>query len=142
MRIVNRKAFFNYHITDRFEAGIVLSGAEVKSIRSGRVALSLGFARIVNGQVKLKNVYIPPYHGARSDYDPKSERKLLLHKAQIRSLIGKLSKKGTVLIPTAIYSTRNLIKVELGIGVSKKQHDKRRSIKLKDEARKIEQDLV
>ena len=141
MRIVNRRAFFNYYIIDRFEAGIVLSGAEVKSVRLSRADLSVGFARVVNGSVILKNVYIPPYHGARKDYDPRSDRKLLLHKAQIRSLTNKLSKKGTALVPLAFYTTRNLIKVELGIGIAKKEYDKRRSIKAKDEKRKIEQDL-
>lgn len=138
MRITNRKARFNYFISDSFEAGIVLSGHEVKSLRSGHGDLSDSFAKVQNGEVFLKNAFIPPYQNAQiKDYDPKRERKLLLHKDQIRKLAGSIDH----LIPLSIYEKNNMFKVELGIGSSKKKFDKRKAIKARDEARKIEQDL-
>lgn len=138
MRIVNRKARYEYFITDSFEAGIVLSGHEVKSLRAGRGDLSDGFAKVQNGEVYLKNAFIPPYQNSViKDYNPKRDRKLLLHKDQIRKLVG-----GTgLLIPLSIYEKRNIFKVELGIGLSKKKYDKRRAIKERDEARRIEQEI-
>lgn len=141
MKILNPKARYNYHILDTFEAGMVLSGTEVKSIRFGRIDLSESFARIQNREVYLKNAYIPPFGGAINNYDPKADRKLLLHKKQIQNLTGRLSKGGMALIPLSVYTTRNLIKVELALGASKKQFDKRRVIKERDQQRKIEQDL-
>lgn len=138
MRITNRKARFNYQITDSFEAGIVLSGHEVKSLRSGRGDLSDSFARVQNGEVYLKNAFIPAYQNASiKDYDPKRDRKLLLHKDQIRKLVGSTN----ALIPLSIYEKRNMFKVDIGIGISKRQFDKRRVIKERDQARKIEQEL-
>jgi SsrA-binding protein len=143
MKIFNRKAKFNYHILEPFEAGIVLSGLEVKSLRLGRADLSDSFARVQNGEVFLKNLFIPPYQGgAGREYNPKQDRKLLLHKNQINNLVGKLSKGGMALIPLSIYSTRNMFKVELAIGMSKRQFDKRKVIKARDEQRKIEQELT
>lgn len=138
MRITNRKARFNYFITDSFEAGIVLLGHEVKSLRSGHGDLSDSFAKVQNGELFLKNAFIPPYQNAAiKDYDPKRDRKLLLHKGQIRKLIGGSGQ----LIPLSIYEKRNMFKVDLGVGISKKKFDKRRAIKMRDEQRKIEQDL-
>lgn len=138
MRIVNRKARYDYFISDSFEAGIVLSGHEVKSLRSGHGDLSDSFARIQNGEVFLKNAFIPAYQNAAiKDYDPKRDRKLLLHKDQIRRLVGSTDH----LIPLSIYEKKNFFKVELGIGTSKKKYDKRRAIKARDEQRKIEQEL-
>lgn len=141
MRILNRKAKFNYHIIESLEAGIVLSGFEVKSIRAGRVDLSDSFAKIQNGEVVLKNAYIYPFQSQYKDYDPRHDRKLLLHKKQIDSLIGKTAKSAMTLIPLSIYDKRNFFKVELAIAASKKKFDKRRAIKEKDQARKIEQEL-
>lgn len=142
MKVFNKKARFNYHILETMEAGIVLSGPEVKSIRLGRLDLSDSFARIQDGEAFLKNAYIPPYQGgAPEGYQPKRDRKLLLHKKQIQSLVGKTSKGSIALIPLSIYSARNMFKVELAVAASKKKFDKRRAIKEKDQQRQIEQDL-
>lgn len=138
MRISNKKAHFNYQILESFEAGIVLTGQEVKSLRLGRGDLSDSFARIQNNEVYLKNAFIPAYQNAAiKDYDPKRERKLLLHRDQIRKLMGSTNH----LIPLSIYEKNNMFKVDLGIASSKKQFDKRKTIKERDEKRKIEQDL-
>ncbi len=140
--IRNKKATFNYTILEKMEAGIMLNGAEVKSIRTGRVDLSESFARIQNGQVLAKNIYILPYHGVRPDaYNPKRDRKLLLHRKQIEMLAAKMTKGGMALIPMALYFTRNFVKVELALAQSKKQFDKRKTIKAKDEERQLQQDL-
>lgn len=142
MKIVNKKALHEYHILESLEAGIELLGLEVKSIRSGRVDLGQSFARVVGDEVYLFNVHIPPYqHAQLRNYDPARSRKLLLHKKQIQSLIGKLSAKGTTLVPVALYDKHNLIKVELGLGKSKKEFDKRRIIKERDHLRRVEQEL-
>lgn len=139
MRITNRKARFNYHILETLEAGVVLTGAEVKSVRAGRVDLSESFAKIQNGEAYLKNAYINPYMGAQ--LDPKRDRKLLLHKKQLNYLMGKTSGQSTALVPLSIYNKHNFIKVELALGASKKKYDKRMAIKKKDEQRKLEQEL-
>lgn len=142
MRILNRKARHEYHILETLEAGVVLSGPEVKSIRGGHADINDAFARIQSGQVYLKNVFIPPYLGqVRDDYDPKKDRKLLLHKKQIRELSQKLTKPAVTLIPLSFYTTRNLIKVELAVASSKRKIDKRRAIKERDEKRKLEQEI-
>lgn len=138
MKLHNKKANFNYQILESFEVGIVLSGQEVKSLRLGRGDLSDSFAKVQNGEVFLKNAFIPPYQNAVvKDYDPKRDRKLLMHKDQIRGLVGSTNN----LIPLSIYEKHNFFKVDLGIATSKKKFDKRRVIKARDEKRKIEQDL-
>src|SRR5260221_11602218 len=137
MRIFNKKARFNYIIIETLEAGIVLSGFEVKSIRLGRVDLSDSFARVENGEAILKNMYIHPFQKPPEGYIPNQDRKLLLHKKQINTLIGK-SQGGINLIPLSLYTKRNLVKVELGLGASKKKYDKRRAIKAKDELRRVD----
>ncbi len=142
MKIYNKKARHQYHILDTLEAGIVLSGSEVKSLREGRVDLDLSFAKIQNGELFLKNAYIYPYQGISAEgYDPRRDRKLLMHKREINSLIGKISGSSTLLVPLSIYSTRNYIKVELALASSKKQYDHRKTIKERDEKRKLEQEL-
>ncbi|MDD2822575.1 MAG: SsrA-binding protein SmpB [Candidatus Daviesbacteria bacterium] len=142
MRIVNKKGLHNYHILESLEAGIQLTGPEVKSIRAGRVDMGQSHAKIINGEVSLINMNIPAYQNAPiKNYDPIKSRKLLLHRDQITSLIGKLSGKGVALVPVSIYEKNNMIKVELGLGKSKKEFDKRRIIKERDQLRKIEQDL-
>lgn len=148
MRIENRLARRNFFITEAFEAGIVLSGSEVKSLRLGRADLSRSFAKLQNGEVFLNNAFIYPYSqkssahfGASKDYDPQRPRKLLMHKSQIRSLLGKLSSKGKALIPLAIYEKNNMFKVWLGLGQHKKKFDKKRALKEKDEARRLEREL-
>ncbi|MFH0937077.1 MAG: SsrA-binding protein SmpB [Candidatus Daviesbacteria bacterium] len=142
MKIVNKKALHNYHILESVEAGIKLLGSEVKSIRSGRIELGQSFARILNGEVYLINAHIPAYQNAPiKDYDPARSRKLLLHKNQVQSLIGKLSGQKVTLVPVSIYEKHNLIKVQLGLARSKKEFDKRKLIKERDHLRRIEQEL-
>lgn len=142
MKIVNKKAFYNYHILEKMEAGIVLEGSEVKSLRDNRADLSDAFARLQGGELFLKNAYIYPYKGGvKEGYAPKRDRKLLLHRKQLDSLVGKVGSGGKALIPLSIYSTRNFIKVELAVAVSKKKVDKKRAIKEKDELKRLEQEL-
>lgn len=142
MKILNKKALHNYHILESFEAGVQLTGAEVKSIRSGRMDLGQSYARILSGEVYLINANIPSYQNNPSkNYGPTRSRRLLLHKSQIQSLIGKLSSSKTALVPVSIYEKNNLFKVQLGVGKSKKEFDKRRVVKERDHQRRIEQEL-
>lgn len=142
MKILNKRALHEYHILESFEAGIALYGMEVKSIRSGRIELGQSFARILNGEVFLINAHIPPYQNAPvKNYDPDRTRRLLLHRNQIQSLVGKLASSKTTLVPVAIYDKNNLIKVQLGLAKSKKEFDHRKAIKEKDHQRRIEQEL-
>lgn len=142
MKIVNRKAFYNYTIEDRFEAGINLLGAEVKAVRLGLVDLSGSFARIIGSEAYLVNAKISPYQYARPEqYDPNRTRKLLLHKKQIISLKGKIEGSSLTIVPISMYTTGNLIKVELALGRSKKKFEKKESIKRKDIDRDIEEAL-
>lgn len=142
MRVINKKALHNYHILEHLEAGIVLSGAEVKSIRAGRLDLSESHVRILNGEAFLINANIPMY-GPASDkeYDAQRSRKLLLHRTQIDSLIGKTSGKGTTLVPVSMYEKNNRFKVEVGLAKSKKEFDHRKIIKERDHQRRVEQEL-
>lgn len=135
----NKKAFFNYIILEKIEAGLVLNGCEVKSVRKGDVALRDSFARVVNNELFLFNTYIKPYEqGNRFNASPTRDRKLLLHKKQILKLIGKLEKKGLTLVPLRLYFSKNKVKVELGLGQAKKTFDKRRAIKEKDQSRQLD----
>ena len=141
MKILNKKALHNYHILESMEAGIVLTGAEVKSIRSGRIELGESHIRILNNEAMLINANIPLYQGSSKDYDPQKSRKLLMHRAQINSLIGKVSKGGMAMVPISIYEKSNRFKVEVGLGKSKKEFDKRKVIKERDNLRRDEQEL-
>lgn len=142
MKIVNRKAFYDYTIEERFEAGINLLGSEVKAIRLGHADLSGSFARIMGSEAYLLNARIFPYEYARPEnYDPKRTRKLLLHKKQIISLKGKTEGSSLTIVPISLYTTGNLIKVELALGKPKKKFDKKESIKRKDIEREIEEAL-
>lgn len=141
MKILNKKALHNYHILEHLEAGIVLEGGEIKSIRAGRLDLGESHVRILNGEAFLINAHIPAYQGSQSDYDPQRSRKLLLHKAQINSLIGKVSKGGVGMVPISIYEKNNRFKVEIGLAKSKKEFDKRKVIKERDHIRRVEQEL-
>lgn len=141
MRVVNRKARHEYHILDSLEAGIVLSGFEVKSVKLGRVDLSDSFARIENGEVVIKNIYIHPFQPPPRGFSPNSDRRLLLRRQQINALIGKVSKSAITLVPLSVYTKHNLIKVELALAASKKKFDKRRALKEKDLVRRVERDL-
>ena len=141
MHIVNRKAYHEYNILETLEAGVVLTGPEVKSIRAGRVDIGESFARVQNGEVMLKNAYIYPYLGQVRDYDPRHDRKLLLHKKQISSLQGKLSGGGLTLVPLKLYAKNNYIKVELGLAATKRKFDKKRVAKERDEQLRLNQEL-
>ncbi len=142
MRVINKKALHNYHILEHLEAGVVLTGAEVKSIRSGRLDLGESHVRILNGEAYLINANIPRYNqAANKEYDATKSRKLLLHKDQINSLIGKTSGSKNTLVPISVYEKSNRFKVEIGLAKSKKEFDKRRVIKERDHNRRIEQEL-
>ncbi len=142
MKILNKKALHNYHILERLEAGIVLSGAEVKSIRTGRIDLGESHIRVLNGEAFLINANIPRYNqAAEKEYDAQRTRKLLLHKTQIDSLIGKVSGKSVTLVPVSMYEKNNKFKVEIGLAKSKKEFDHRKILKEKDHARRVEQEL-
>lgn len=142
MKIINRKALHNYHILEHLEAGIVLSGAEVKSIRAGRIDLGESYVKVLNGQIFLVNANIPRYNqSADKEYDGTKSRKLLLHKEQINSLIGKTSGKSTTIVAVSIYEKNNRFKIEIGLAKSKKEFDKRKILKEKDHQRRIEQEL-
>ncbi|OGE17047.1 SsrA-binding protein [Candidatus Daviesbacteria bacterium RIFCSPHIGHO2_12_FULL_37_11] len=142
MKIVNKKALHNYHILEHLEAGLVLSGAEVKSIRSGRTDLGEAYVKIIGDEAYLVNANIPKF-GPSGDreYDATKSRKLLLHKSQIITLLGKTSGKGLALIPVSIYEKNNNFKVDVGLAKSKKEFDKRHVIKERDHIRRVEQEL-
>ncbi len=135
----NKKAYHDYFIDETFEAGIVLTGTEVKSIRQGRVNLKDSFARIKNGELFLLNVHISPYEQADgfAQHDPERTRKLLLHKKEIEKLIGKTKQKGYTLVPTKLYFKRGKVKVELGLARGKHHYDKRETLKKKEGAREL-----
>jgi SsrA-binding protein len=132
----NRKAFHDYHILETFEAGVVLQGTEVKAIREGRVNLRDSFARVENGEVFLYNVHIQPYsHRGYADHEPTRRRKLLLHKQEIRKLIGKTVEKGMTLVPTRVYFKNGRVKVAIGLAKGKQAHDKRETIRRREAER-------
>jgi SsrA-binding protein len=129
----NRKAYYDYEILDKFEAGIALKGTEIKSIREGRVNIKDSFARVVKEEVFLMNMHISPYsHGNIQNHDPLRTRKLLLHRNEINKLLGTLTKKGLALIPLSLYFKKNRVKVELALAKGKKEYDRREDIKKKD----------
>ena len=129
----NRKAFHDYHIVETFEAGIVLDGTEVKAIREGSANLRDSFARLEDGQVWVYNVHINPYsHRGYADHLPTRKRKLLLHRHEIRKLIGKTVEKGMTLVPTKLYFKNGHVKVALGLAKGKQAHDKRETIKRRE----------
>lgn len=135
----NRQARFTYEILDSYEAGVALKGTEVKSIRAGKVNLRDGYAQVKDGEVWLLNVHISPHNMTNQAYnhDPRRPRRLLLHKAEIRKLIGKVEEKGLTLVPLKLYLKGGRVKVNIAIGRGKKLHDKRESLKKKQEKREI-----
>ncbi len=136
----NRKAYHDYFIEEKFEAGIVLKGTEVKSLRDKRVNLQDSYADVKEGEVFLHHCHISLYsHGNMMNHDPIRTRKLLLHRKEINKLLGKTQQKGLTLIPLRIYfSERGQVKVELGLAKGKKQHDRRESIKAREAGREVE----
>ncbi len=132
----NRKAFHDYHILETYEAGIALLGTEVKSIREGRVNLRDSFARVEHGEVFLYNVNISPYsHRGYADHEPLRQRKLLLHRDEIRKLIGRTVEKGMTLVPLRMYLKDGRVKVAIGLAKGKKDYDKRETIKRRETER-------
>jgi SsrA-binding protein len=129
----NKKAFHDYFILDKFEAGIALMGTEVKAIREGRLNLKDSYAMVRSGEIFLLNCHISPYsHGNRENHDPTRSRKLLLHSNEIRKLIGKTQEKGLTLAPLRVYLKRGKVKVELGVAKGKKLYDKRETERRKE----------
>ena len=129
----NRKAFHDFHLLDTFEAGLVLLGTEVKAIREGRVNLRDSFARVEDGEVFIYNVHISPYsHRGYADHEPLRRRKLLLHRNEIRKLIGKTVEKGMTLVPVRMYFKNGKVKVSVSLAKGKKDYDKRETIKKRD----------
>ncbi len=135
----NRKAFHDYFIEETYEAGIVLKGTEIKSIRAGKVNLKDSFAKIKDGEVFLMNMHVSPYEqGNRFNHDPTRTRKLLLHRKEINKLIGKTKESGFSLIPLKLYLKNGYCKVELALAKGKKKYDKREELKKKAAQREIE----
>jgi SsrA-binding protein len=135
----NRKAYHDYTIEDTFEAGIVLIGSEIKSLRAGRANLRDGYAAIENGEVWMHNVHIAPYDPAsRYGHEPRRKRKLLLHKREIARLDRRVQEKGYTLVPVRLYLRGNLAKVELALARGKRQYDKRAAIAERDARRRAE----
>lgn len=140
---VNKRAHLDYELTDRFEAGLVLLGAEVKSIKTGHISLKGSFIAIHEGELYLTNADIPQYKFAKNltHYENTRSRKLLVKKSEIKSLLGKIHAQGLTLVPLRVYTKRRLIKLEFAIGKGKKSHDKRSDIAKKEAKRKIERTL-
>jgi SsrA-binding protein len=141
---LNRRARHEFSIEDSMEAGIVLSGTEIKSIRAGKINLADAYARIEKGEAWLVGAHIAPWEGGnRENHEPKRDRKLLLHRGQIDQLLGKTKAKGLTLIPLKIYITsRGKAKLELGLGRGKQLHDRRREIQDRDARREVERELA
>ncbi len=139
----NKKAYHDYFVDETFEAGIALTGTEVKSLRENGANLRDSFATVRKGEVWLNNVHISAYsHGNRSNVDPNRARKLLMHKKEIRYLIGKTKERGYTLVPLKLYfSSGNMVKVELGLARGKKLYDKREAIAERDQKREVERSL-
>ena len=135
----NRKAFHDYHILKSVEAGLVLTGTEVKSARAGKVQLREGYARIQGGEAWLHNTHIAPYdQGNRYNHEPMRVRKLLLHRGRISHLAGKVRESGATLVPLKLYDKQGHLKVELGLARGKRQYDKRVAIAEREARRDIE----
>jgi SsrA-binding protein len=139
----NKKAFFNYEILETFEAGVSLLGSEVKSIREGRISLKESYAEVRDGEIFLLNCHISPYEAAnRFNHDPRRERKLLLHRREIKRLTGKIIEKGLTLVPTKILiNAKGKVKVELSLAKGKKLYQKKEAIKERDLEREVRAEL-
>lgn len=138
----NKKAYHDYTILETLEAGIVLQGTEIKSIRNGKINLKDGYVKLKDGEAYLWNVHISPYEqGNIFNHDPLRSRKLLLHKKQLTKLVGELKTQGTTLIPLKVYLKDGYAKVLVGLAKGKKQYDKREDLKRKDQKREIDRTL-
>ena len=142
MVAVNKQARFSYAIEDKYEAGLVLQGTEVKSLREGRANLKESYARVTHGEIFLYNCHISEYsHGNRQNHDPLRPRKLLLHRQEIKRLFGKVSQQGYTLVPLQLYFTHGKAKLQIGLGKGKKTHDKRQTMKERTAKREMERAL-
>lgn len=138
----NKKAFYDYFIEDKYEAGIELVGTEVKSLRMGKCSIKEAFVRIQKGEVFIYGMHISPYEkGNIFNRDPLRARKLLLHRYEIRKIEGQIAQKGYTLVPLNVYLKGSLMKVEIGLAKGKKQYDKRQDIAKKDQKREAERDF-
>lgn len=140
----NRQASYRYNLLERFEAGLVLTGTEVKSLREGKAQIKDAYATVRDGEVWLIGVYIPPYGAAaRDNHDPERPRKLLLHKSEIERIMGSTQERGLTLVPTRLYfaGARSKAKVEIALAKGKDLYDKRQAIKSRDTAREIQREL-
>jgi SsrA-binding protein len=135
----NRQASYRYHLLEKWEAGLVLQGTEVKALRDGKAQIKDGYASVRDGEVWLHNVHIPPYGPAsRENHEPERPRKLLMHKREIDRLIGKTREKGLTLVPTRLYFSNGRAKVEIALARGKDVGDKRQSIKEREMKREME----
>ena len=141
MKILNRRARYKYQVLEKVEAGVVLSGAEIKSIRAGRIDLSEAFGRIRDGEVFLVNAFINPWMGSQKFTSSRRERKLLLHKKQILNWQGKIAGGKLTLVPVSIYIKGNLAKVELALAKSRGKFDKRAALRKRTIERDVEREL-
>ena len=139
----NRRARHDFQLLERWEAGIALTGNEVKSLRDGKASLLRAYADVRDGEVYLVGVHIPEYgQGNRANHDPDRDRKLLLHRREIASLIGKVQERGLTLVPTRLYFKDGRVKVEIALARGKEAHDKRRAIAEREAKRQIERALT
>jgi SsrA-binding protein len=142
MKITNKKAHFDYELSENFEAGVNLFGSEVKAIRLGRADLTGAYVKLIGSEVYLVNATISPYQsGQIEDYDEKRTRKLLLHKEEILALKSKMQSANLNLIPVSLYFKHGFVKIEIALGKGKKKYEKRESIKKKDIQRNIEHEM-
>ncbi|MGN6437940.1 MAG: SsrA-binding protein SmpB [Agriterribacter sp.] len=137
--IRNRSAYFEYHIEDKYEAGLVLTGTEVKSLRAGKASFNDSYCYFHKGELWIKSLHIAEYsHGTYNNHDPLRERKLLLSRKELNKLESKIKEKGFTIVPLAIFfNSKGLAKIEIGLGKGKKLHDKRETIKARDTQREI-----
>lgn len=138
----NKKAYFDYFIEDKYEAGIVLHGTEVKSLRMGKCSVKESFIRVENGELYIYNMHISPYEkGNIFNKDPLRIKKLLLHKYEINKISGQMQQKGYTLVPLSVYLKGSLVKMEIGLARGKKLYDKRQDIAKKDQRREAEKEF-
>jgi len=140
--LVNRKAFHDYEIIERLEAGVVLIGTEVKALREGRANFKDSYARVINGELWVVNMHISTYsHGGYSNHEPLRQRKLLLHKRELKRFISKIEERGLTIIPLKLYFKNGRAKIEIGLARGKRLHDKRKDIAQKDMQRDAQREL-
>lgn len=134
---LNRKAGFNFHLSDKFEAGLVLVGSEVKALREGKANLSDAYGMMHKGELWLVNCHIGEYKSAMQPHAPTRQRKMLVHKRELERLFGQLQQKGLSLVPTKLYFKHGRAKIEMAVGTGKQQHDKRQDIKKRESDREM-----